>query len=52
MTQGTPILHADSISMDRECRRMGNAMVEELGRYLAGEPLRWQITRDGLAVMA
>ncbi|MBL7223004.1 MAG: glycerate dehydrogenase, partial [Candidatus Brocadiae bacterium] len=39
-------------SMDRECRRMGNAMVDELDRYLAGEPLRGQITRDRIAVMA
>jgi len=39
-------------SMDRECRRMGNAMVNELDRYLAGEPLHWQITRDRIAAMA
>ena len=39
-------------SMDGECRRMGHAMAEELERYLAGEPLRWQITRERVAVMA
>jgi phosphoglycerate dehydrogenase-like enzyme len=26
-----------------ECRRMGRLIVEELGRYVAGEPLRWRI---------
>ncbi|HRJ72424.1 MAG TPA: hydroxyacid dehydrogenase [Terrimicrobiaceae bacterium] len=35
-------------AMGRECRRMGQYMVEELDRYLAGEPLRWEIT-PGLA---
>jgi phosphoglycerate dehydrogenase-like enzyme len=27
-----------------ECRRMGQYMVEELERYVAGEPLRWAVT--------
>lgn len=31
-------------SMDRECQRMGRLMVDELRRYLAGEPLRHEIT--------
>jgi phosphoglycerate dehydrogenase-like enzyme len=31
-------------SAGQECLRMGQCMVEELTRYLAGEPLRWQIT--------
>jgi len=39
-------------SMDRECRRMGKAMVDELRRYLAGEPLLWQVTPERLAHMA
>ena len=39
-------------SMGRECRRMGKAVADELRRYLAGEPLRWPITRERLAVMA
>ncbi len=26
-----------------ECRRMGRYMVEELRRYLAGEPLKWEV---------
>ncbi|HEX3356604.1 MAG TPA: hydroxyacid dehydrogenase [Tepidisphaeraceae bacterium] len=33
-------------SVGNECRRMGRYMVEELRRYLAGEPLQWLITRD------
>lgn len=39
-------------SMDRECNRMGRYMVEELKRYINGEPLRWQITRERAAVLA
>jgi len=30
-------------SLGPECRRMGQCMVEELQRYLAGQPLRWQV---------
>jgi phosphoglycerate dehydrogenase-like enzyme len=30
-------------SQGRECHRMGQYMVDELDRYLAGEPLRWQV---------
>ncbi len=33
-------------SMDNECRRMGRYMVEELRRYVAGKPLRWQVTPE------
>lgn len=33
-------------SHDREIRRLGRYMVEELERYVRGEPLRWQITRE------
>jgi phosphoglycerate dehydrogenase-like enzyme len=36
-------------SMDAECRRMGRYMVEELRRYVAGKPLRWQVTREAAA---
>jgi hypothetical protein len=25
---------------------MGRYMVDELARYLRGEPLKWQVTRD------
>jgi len=33
-------------SMGAECQRMGRYMVEELQRYLAGQPLRWEIDRQ------
>lgn len=39
-------------SMDGECRRMGQAMVEELRRYLASQPLQSQITQDQAALLA
>lgn len=39
-------------SHGRECQRMGSYMVEELRRYLAGQPLRWRITREMNARMA
>lgn len=31
-------------SVDRECLRMGHAMIDEYERFRAGEPLRWEIT--------
>ncbi len=33
-------------SMGPEIKRLGRYMVEELRRYVAGEPLKWQITRE------
>ncbi len=39
-------------SMDAECRRMGQYMVDELNRYLADEPLRWSVTREQAERMA
>ncbi|NLX69971.1 MAG: hydroxyacid dehydrogenase [Clostridiales bacterium] len=39
-------------SLDKECSRMGRYMVDELKRYLKGEPLKWQITRERAAIMA
>jgi phosphoglycerate dehydrogenase-like enzyme len=33
-------------SMDRECQRMGRLMVDELRRYLADEPLQYEITAE------
>lgn len=39
-------------SMDNECRRMGQFMVDELRRYLATQPLRWQITQQQAARLA
>lgn len=35
-----------------ERRRLGRAMVDELRRYAAGRPLRWELTRDQVARMA
>jgi hypothetical protein len=31
---------------------MGRYMVDELGRYLAGEKLRWQVTKESVERMA
>lgn len=39
-------------SLDRECLRMGRYMLDELDRYLKGQPLIWQITREKAAIMA
>jgi phosphoglycerate dehydrogenase-like enzyme len=39
-------------SVNGECRRMGRLMVEELKRYLNGEPLRYGLTRERVAIMA
>lgn len=39
-------------SLQNECHRMGDYMVQDLRRYLAGEPLRWQVTREQAQVMA
>ena len=39
-------------SLDNECRRMGRYMVDELKRYLTGEPLQWEISREKAATLA
>jgi phosphoglycerate dehydrogenase-like enzyme len=39
-------------SLDNECRRMGRLMVDELGRYLRGEPLKWAISQEQARIMA
>jgi phosphoglycerate dehydrogenase-like enzyme len=39
-------------SLGRECRRMGRLVVDELRRYVEGEPLRHEITRDRAALTA
>lgn len=39
-------------SMDTECWRMGRMMVDELGRYLRGEPLQHAVTPEQFARMA
>ena len=33
-------------SMGRECQRMGRLMLDELRRYVAGEPLQYEITAE------
>ncbi|HYO10250.1 MAG TPA: hydroxyacid dehydrogenase [Tepidisphaeraceae bacterium] len=37
-------------SVGNECRRMGRYMVEELERFLGGQPLRWAVTPEMTAV--
>ena len=37
-------------SIGPECRRMGRYMVEELRRYVAGEPLQWVVTPELAAI--
>ncbi|MCX7787831.1 MAG: hydroxyacid dehydrogenase [Spirochaetes bacterium] len=39
-------------SLGGECRRMGQYMVEELSRYLKGEPLQWEITKERFLISA
>lgn len=39
-------------SVGAECQRMGQAMVDELIRHQAGEPLRWEITADQAELIA
>ena len=36
-------------SIDGECRRMGRYMVDELRRWIAGQPLQWEITAKNAA---
>ena len=35
-----------------DCRRLGRCMIEETRRFLNGEELLWQITREKLAILA
>jgi len=57
---GSPLLTLPNVvltphiagSMDNECRRMGQYMVEELRRFLTGQPLQWQITKEKAAHLA
>jgi phosphoglycerate dehydrogenase-like enzyme len=39
-------------SLGGECRRMGCLVVDELRRYVAGEPLEYEITRERAALLA
>ena len=38
--------------MGPECNRMGKYMTDELGRYLTGRSLKWQITRERFGILA
>lgn len=38
-------------ALNSECRRMGRVMIEELDRYLAGEPMAYEITREMLPLL-
>jgi phosphoglycerate dehydrogenase-like enzyme len=39
-------------SMNRECQRNGQYVVDELKRFLSGETLLYEVTRESLAIMA
>jgi phosphoglycerate dehydrogenase-like enzyme len=39
-------------SVGAECHRMGQYMIDELRRFLAGEKLQWQVTREMAEKMA
>ncbi len=39
-------------SLGNECRRMGQYAIDECRRYLQGEPLHWQVTKELAARMA
>lgn len=39
-------------SMNAECRRMGRFMIEELDRFNAAQPLRWQVTEKMAQTLA
>lgn len=39
-------------SLGQECYRLGRYMIEEMRRYLAGQPLRWPLTRKQVSRMA
>ena len=39
-------------TMGHELPRLGRYMVDELDRYLAGKPLKWEITRERAETLA
>lgn len=57
---GSPLYAMDNVtltphiagSMGNECQRMGEYMLQELNRYLKGEPLKWALTQEKAAHMA
>ena len=58
--EGSPLYALDNVmltphiagSLGSECRRMGRSMVEESDRFLAGEPLRYEIDEERFRSMA
>jgi len=58
--EGSPLYALDNVlltphiagCLGRECQRMGKLMVEELDRYLAGEPLQYEIDQERFRTMA
>jgi phosphoglycerate dehydrogenase-like enzyme len=55
-----PLLHLPNVvltphiagSLGPECRRLGRMMVDEIEAYLAGRPLRGEVFREQMAVLA
>ncbi|MDQ1301918.1 MAG: D-3-phosphoglycerate dehydrogenase, partial [Chloroflexota bacterium] len=39
-------------SVGEECHRQARYMIEELERYLAGQPLKWAVSKERAAIMA
>jgi phosphoglycerate dehydrogenase-like enzyme len=57
---GCPLFELDNVvltphlagSMGGETKRLAEYMIEEIDRWLAGEPLQWELTREIAAAMA
>ena len=55
-----PLLHLPNVvitphiagSLGPECRRLGRMMVDEVERFLAGEPLQGEVRREQMEVTA
>ncbi len=39
-------------SLDEECRRMGQLMIDEFERWNRGEPMKWALTKEKAAILA
>lgn len=44
--------HIAGVIEQNETATMGKTMLQELRRYLSGEPLQWEVSRDQLRIMA
>ena len=57
---GSPLLELPNMvltphlagTMGKECARLGSYMVEELDRYLAGQPLKWEVVHEMADMLA